>query len=162
MPGKIFFTSPVRAASSASALDLSSIGTKKRNATPSRDPKLLTLRKSGIRGDDMGELKLILQLKREAQSVTGAPPVGEFSVWALGVLAVDMTDSSSPDATPTQQVSLLCCLTNECGVPDITLFRQAGFLWEMAPSRSHFVGSRRDPHARSSETPSLSGDGHPF
>lgn len=97
---------PPRPKNGGSTLDLSTLGTKgnkKRQSGNNRDPKLLTLKKAGFRGDDMGELRVVVQLKEVPQSVTGAPLPGEFSVWAAGVSVRSVTDAS-PNAVTTEEV----------------------------------------------------------
>lgn len=116
LPGAILYTSPVipkTKTSTTSTIDLSSLGVKtvaprnnkKKNASSggNKDPKMTTLKKSGLRGDEMGELRVVVQIKNQAQSVVGAPPTGEFSIWALEATVTCVSDKSD-ETVATEEV----------------------------------------------------------
>jgi hypothetical protein len=118
LPGAILHAVPVRSKTAATnTIDLTSLGVKgngsgsKKKAggnNSSKDPKTLTLRKSGLRGDDMGDLRIAVQVTTEAQSVVGAPPTGEFAVWAL-VANIARVMESSEETVSTEEV-IICAL----------------------------------------------------
>ncbi|CAE7663392.1 unnamed protein product [Symbiodinium microadriaticum] len=57
-------------------------------------------------------MRLVVQIREEGQSSTGAPLPGEFSVWAAGVSVRNVTESSS-DAVTTEEVTFLSWPPNE-------------------------------------------------